>query len=229
MNSINNPQTRQGENQSVSDLEQMSRRAEIEFNRIFNEFIFGGTAQMSYPEWNLPSPEDAPLIIETIKSSYSAETVQWTDAAEIYLLPFHSFADDDELNVRFRRKLPDANLNFKWRVLYFDPESGGAALYAAELLVLKRRIYEQGSNLKTILEIDLEAALPPFIDSYAEMKPFQKLFGLGMTLSAKLDIKRAKDSNASRQPAAETRQTMAETTSDAEADGDASTKQERCR
>lgn len=192
----NNPLTNQGEDPFISDYKRINQRAEEEFDRLYNAHTFDA-------EWNQLAPERAALLTKAADGSDSADTDQWADSAEIYLLPFHSFTDGDQLNIRFRRTLSAASFDVKWRVLYFDRQAGGAAVYAADLLVLKRRIYEQGNQLKDCVEIDLEAELPQFVESFKEMEQFKELFKFNMTLSAKLDINRLKNTNTNRQSAAD--------------------------
>jgi hypothetical protein len=75
--------------------------------------------------------------------------------------------------------------------LYTHLQSGIPALYEADLLILKRRIYEQGTALKDTLEIDLGVELAPFIEKYQHIAEFERLFELNFLIDADLRAKRS--------------------------------------
>jgi hypothetical protein len=86
------------------------------------------------------------------------------------------------------------NLSIKWVVWYPHLQSGSAGLYAADLLVIKRRIYEQGTEPTNSLEINLEAELAPFIEKYEQVEEFERLFQLSTAITSELYINN-KDAN----------------------------------
>ncbi|MBA2620680.1 MAG: hypothetical protein H0U87_05715 [Acidobacteria bacterium] len=156
-------------------------------------------------EWDRLASENArPLIAvkENFKEHFRVNqnidfksTDRWVEAAQMLLLPFHGFASEYSLVIDFKRKLADGvNLNVMWMVSYMHSESGSAGLYAADLLLIKRRIYEQGTELKNSLEINLEAELAPFIEKYQEVEVFQRLFQLSTAVASELYINN-KDAN----------------------------------
>lgn len=184
-------------------------------NSIIDEIIFGGNhndsgdgkffTNMFDREWNRLAPENArPLIAvkEDFKKDFRINqnvdlksTDRWVEAAQMLVLPFHGFASEHSLVVYFKRRLADGvNLNIMWMVSYAHSESGSAGLYAADLLVIKRRIYEQETELKNSLEINLEAELAPFVEKYQEVEVFQRLFQLNTTAACELCI-HDKDAN----------------------------------
>lgn len=150
-------------------------------------------------EWNRLAPENArPLIAvkENFKENFTVNqnidfksTDRWVEAAQMLVLPFHGFASNHSLVVYFKRKLENGvNLNIMWMVSYMHSESGSAGLYAADLLVIKRKIYEQGTEPKNSLEINLEVELAPFIEKYRDVEVFQRLFQLNTTAACELYI-----------------------------------------
>lgn len=150
-------------------------------------------------EWNRLAPENArPLIAvkENFKEDFTVNqnidfksTDDWVKAAQMLVLPFHGFASNHSLVVYFKRKLENGvNLNIMWMVSYAHSKSGSAGLYAADLLVIKRRIYEQGTEPKDSLEINLEAELAPFVEKYREVEVFRRLFQLSTTAACELYI-----------------------------------------
>jgi hypothetical protein len=96
----------------------------------------------------------------------------------------------DLLDIRFSRKLPTISLTFNWVALYTHLQSGIPALYEADLLILKRRIYEQGTALKDRLEIDLSVELAPLVEKYQDITNFERLFELNFLIDADLRVKR---------------------------------------
>lgn len=140
--------------------------------------------------WERLSPENAQPLTR-IRGRFSFENSRdWVKAAEIFLLPFHSFTEGNLLDIRFSRKLPTTTLRFNWVALYTHLQSGIPALYEADLLILKRRIYEQGTALKDRLEIDLGAELAPFVKKYKDIEEFERLFELNFLIDADLRVKR---------------------------------------
>ena len=140
--------------------------------------------------WERMSPENAQPLTR-IRGRFSYENSrEWVEAAEIFLLPFHSFREGNLLDIRFSRKLPTGSLRFNWAALYSHLQSGIPALYEADLLILKRRIYEQGAALKDILEIDLGVELAPFVQKYQHIAEFERLFELNFLIDADLRVKR---------------------------------------
>lgn len=150
-------------------------------------------------EWDRLAPENArPLI--AVKADFKEHfrvnqnidfksTDRWVEAAQMLVLPFHGFASEHSLVIDFKRKLADGvNLNVKWVVWYPHLQSGSAGLYAADLLLIKRKIYEQGTEPKNSLEINLEADLAPFIEKYEEIEVFQRLFQLSTAITSELYI-----------------------------------------
>lgn len=141
-------------------------------------------------DWERMSPENAQPLTR-IRGRFSYENSRdWINSAEIFLLPFHSFREGNLLDIRFSRKLPTVSLTFNWVALYTHPQSGIPALYEADLMILKRRIYEQGTALKDILEIDFGADLAPFIEKYKNIAEFERLFELNFLIDADLRVKR---------------------------------------
>lgn len=150
-------------------------------------------------EWNRLAPENSKPLI-AVKEDFKEHskvnkgfdlkyTDQWVEAAQTVILPFHGFASEHSLVIDFKRKLADGtDLNVKWVVWYPHLQSGGAGLYAADLLVIKRRIYEQGIVPKNSLEINLEAELAPFIEKYREVEDFERLFQLNTAVMSELYI-----------------------------------------
>jgi hypothetical protein len=156
-------------------------------------------------EWDRLAPENAePLtaVKENFKENFRVnegfdfrDTDAWVESAQPLLLPFHGFANEHSLVIDFKRKLADGvNLNVKWVVWYPHLQSGSAGLYAADLLVIKRKVYEQGTEPKDSLEINLEADLAPFIEKYQEVEVFRRLFQLNTTVASELYINN-KDAN----------------------------------
>jgi|SRR5215213_6200655 len=141
--------------------------------------------------WERMSPENAQPLTR-IRGRFAVENSrEWVESAEIFLLPFHSFREGNLLDIRFSRKLPSATLRFNWVALYTHLQSGIPALYEADLLILKRRIYEQGTALKDTLEIDLGVELAPFIEKYKHLEEFERLFELNFLIDADLRVKRS--------------------------------------
>lgn len=141
--------------------------------------------------WERMSPENAQPLTR-IRGRFSYENSRdWVESAEIFLLPFHSFMEGNLLDIRFSRKLPNVSLRFNWAALYTHLQSGIPALYEADLLILKRRIYEQGNTLKDRLEIDLGVELAPFVEKYQDIEEFERLFDLNFLIDADLRVKRS--------------------------------------
>lgn len=141
--------------------------------------------------WERMSPENAQPLTG-IRGRFAIENSRdWVESAEIFLLPFHSFREGNLLDIRFSRKLPTVSLTFNWVALYTHLQSGIPALYEADLLILKRRIYEQGAALKDRLEIDLSVELAPFVEKYQDIEEFERLFELNFLIDADLRAKRS--------------------------------------
>lgn len=140
--------------------------------------------------WERMSPENAQPL-NRIRGRFAIENSRkWVESAEIFLLPFHSFREGNLLDIRFSRKLATVSLRFNWVALYTHLQSGIPALYEADLLILKRRIYEQGTALKDRLEIDLGVELAPFVEKYKDIAEFERLFELNFLIDADLRVKR---------------------------------------
>jgi hypothetical protein len=140
--------------------------------------------------WERMSPENAQPLTR-IRGRFSFENSRdWVKAAEIFLLPFHSFTEGNLLDIWFSRKLPTVTLTFNWVALYTHLQSGIPALYEVDLLILKRRIYEQGTALKDRLEIDPGVELAPFVEKYQDITEFERLFELNFLIDADLRVKR---------------------------------------
>ncbi len=165
-------------------------------------------------EWEHLAPENArPLarVKEIFRDHLGANRVvdsyatdEWVEAARMVLLPFHGFASDHWLVVRFKRRLESGvSLNVNWLISYMHLQAGSAGLYAADLFLIKRKIYEQGAVPKNSLEIKLEAELAPFVEKYREVEIFQRLFELNMTIACELNVddkgaNKSDDKNAAR-------------------------------
>jgi hypothetical protein len=145
--------------------------------------------------WERMSPENAQPLTR-IRGRFSFENSRdWVESAQIFLLPFHSFREGNLLDIRFSRKLLTVSLRLNWVALYTHLQSGIPALYEADLLILKRRIYEQGTALKDTLEIDLGVELAPFVEKYKHIEEFKRLFELNFLIDADLRVKRSQKRN----------------------------------
>jgi hypothetical protein len=172
MKSNNNGQNGSNNGKFSSDTKQNKLPLEADFTDSFDS------------EWDRLSPENAKLLTR-IKEEFVG-THEWIESANIFLLPFHSFVAGRRLKIRLFRKLSVTTLRILWSVSYFDERCGEVALYEADLLILKRRIYEQGNNLKNCLEIDLGAGLAPFIEKYKKINDLERLFLLNAALGAEI-------------------------------------------
>lgn len=86
-------------------------------------------------------------------------------ASEIVLL-------DETLHFQFSNHDDRGNfIETDWEVLHFNVLEGCAEMYLAEMFIIKRRIYEAGKDMKSVIEITNEDLSP-----YLKEKTFKMLF-----------------------------------------------------
>lgn len=77
-----------------------------------------------------------------------------------YLLPTHFVSEDHfdpagrKISLRVEKTLNGYVTQQSWDMRYFEPEEFAPATYRAELLLIKRKIYEQGDDLWDLLTLD---------------------------------------------------------------------------
>lgn len=77
-----------------------------------------------------------------------------------YLLPTHFVSEEHfdpdvrKISTRFEKSLNEYVVAQSWDMRYFEPEEFAPATYQAELLLIKRKIYEQGDDLWDLLTLD---------------------------------------------------------------------------
>lgn len=77
-----------------------------------------------------------------------------------YLLPTHFVSEEHfdpdvrKISTRFEKTINGYIAEQSWDMRYFEPEEFAPATYRAELLLIKRKIYEQGDDLWDLLTLD---------------------------------------------------------------------------
>lgn len=101
----------------------------------------------------------------------------------------------DDINSAFVEEINGESVRFDWEVRYKNCLQGCAENYMREMFYCKRRIFEAGDDLRTILEINesvLVSNIPDEIAEYLRIRDPEELlvnsFGTQFTFSAKYKI-----------------------------------------
>ena len=90
---------------------------------------------------------------QTIGEGERRRQLFWQSLAEKDVSPKEAILFDDSIYCSFIDFINEEFVGIDWEVLYFDELQGCAEIYRAEMLSVKRQVYEAGDDLRSVLQM----------------------------------------------------------------------------
>lgn len=147
------------------------------FTKMLMESIQSNFDQNSEKYWEGLAEENAVKLTRTNEIYEFMGIAEELALADVFLLPFHGFNGNRRFtSAGISRQNSDYVMNIGWEVVYRSTKTGIAASYEADLLVTKRRIYEQGPELRSAVNLDFDDRFANLLEKHKNIQGFEKIF-----------------------------------------------------